>query len=627
MAGFKDSFLNDMFPTIANIQLRKIAIDRAIRDEIEEGEAINKIHSEFDSLGVLAFNFDSGTVPAIKQMRQKLLMANAGSINFISDEIGSNLVGNTEVLTAYLELFDVGAIKQKLIKNTKENVRSEEIPGNTPTNALLFGTPDKLLDGGKIEAEFNTMLSTGYARRLLFGYTSKDHKPANQTPEELYDILTDTSLCTSVEQAKRYFTSLANMDNFNSQIEMSKEVTIELLRYKLKCEEDAKELSPHEDIRKAELIHRYFKVLKVAGSYAFVDKDKEVTQENLDCAITLVEDSGRHFERIQQREGSYIRLAKYIANSKTEVTKVDLIEDLPFFRGSESHRRDMMTLAVAYGYKNNIIIKRSMMDDIELFSGESLEKTNLNELIISHGSQLAEGYVNEKAPFSELHNLTQLPRRNFVAHHLNNGKRDDANIIKGFNMCVLDVDEGTQMHVAESLLSEYTYLMYTTKRHTDLKNRFRIILPMSHIVKLDSKDYKAFMSALYDWLPFDVDIQTNDRPRKWATNNGKYSYNSGELIDATNFIPRTDKSVKQQQSILNTQNLSNLQRWFLIRAESGNRSNIMIRYGLTLLDSGKTISDIGLMLHDFNSKMSDPLDPKEIDTTCMITIAKRSNNK
>ena len=625
MDGFKHSFLTDLFPTIAGGNLREIANDRAIRDDITEEEALAKVHSEFDSLGVLAFNFDSGTVPAIKQLRQKLLMAKAGSVNFVCDEVGSNLIGNTEVLTAFLELYDVGEIKQKLIKNTKENVRSEEVPGSTPTNALLFGTPDKLLDGGKIEEALDDFFSTGFARRLLFGYTPDDEKPAGQTAEELYDALTDNSLCKSVEEAKWYFTSLASTNNFASKIDVSKEVTIELLGYKLDCEERSKEFSPHEDVRKAEMIHRYFKVLKTAGAYAFVDKEREISSKNLKSAIKLVEDSGRHFEKIQEREGSYVRLAKYIATMKKEVTQVDLIENLPFFRGTEAHKRQLMTLAVAYGYKNNIIIKRSMVDDIEFYKGESLEETDLEKMIISHSLHITENYSNVKAPFSELCNLTQLDGRHFVAHHLKAGYRDSEHIIEGFNMCILDVDDGIQMHTVESLMSDFEYLIYTTKRNTDRKNRFRVMLPLSHVVKLDESDYKSFMSSIYDWLPFEVDNQTNDRPRKWLTNDGKYSYNKGKLLDATRFIPRTDKSIKQMKTITDSHDMSNLQRWFLLNANDGNRSNIFIRYGLALLDSGKSVTDIGLMLHDFNSKLPDPIKPKEIDSTCMLTIMKRSN--
>ena len=70
------------------------------------------------------------------------------------DEIGSNLLGSSDILNTFLELYDVGKIKQKLVKNTAESLRSEEIVGRTPCNLLMFGTPSKLLDGGKTEEDY-----------------------------------------------------------------------------------------------------------------------------------------------------------------------------------------------------------------------------------------------------------------------------------------------------------------------------------------------------------------------------------------------------------------------------------------------------------------------------------------
>ncbi len=44
------------------------------------------------------------------------------------DEIGSNLLGQMDVLTTFLELYDVGKVKQKLIKNTVRQRKSKMLP-------------------------------------------------------------------------------------------------------------------------------------------------------------------------------------------------------------------------------------------------------------------------------------------------------------------------------------------------------------------------------------------------------------------------------------------------------------------------------------------------------------------
>jgi hypothetical protein len=113
--------MEDTFPTISEANLNKIANDRAARLGSDVQEELEKLEKEFRSAGAYPFTFDSGTSPAVKQLRYKLLLAGAGAINLQIDEIGSNLIGNTEVLTLFLELFDQGHVKQKLIKNTADS--------------------------------------------------------------------------------------------------------------------------------------------------------------------------------------------------------------------------------------------------------------------------------------------------------------------------------------------------------------------------------------------------------------------------------------------------------------------------------------------------------------------------
>ena len=167
--GFKKRFMEDTFPVLSEQNLWVIAGNRAARNGGDLNEEYEKAQKEFRMQGSYPFTFDSGTTPAVKQLRQKLLMSGAGAINLQIDEIGSNLVGQTEVLNTFLELYDQGMVKQKLTKISNENQRTEELDGKTPTNMLLFGTPAKLFDGAQTEGEFYSFLEIGYARRCLFG--------------------------------------------------------------------------------------------------------------------------------------------------------------------------------------------------------------------------------------------------------------------------------------------------------------------------------------------------------------------------------------------------------------------------------------------------------------------------
>lgn len=625
LKGFKKRFMEDTFPIIAEKHLWEIANDRAARNGTDQQEEFEKVEGEFKRAGAIPFTFDSGTPPAVKQLRHKLMMGNCGAINLQIDEIGSNLMGSADVLTLFLELYDQGLVKQKLTKNTAENTRGEELDGKTPTNMLLFGTPSKLLDGGQTEDQFYDMLDTGYARRCLFGIGQHSRKAHNtQTPEEIYANLTQPSNSAVIDKWATKFHRLADASMYGWRMQVEDDVGIALLTYKIECEKAADQMADHEEIRKAEISHRYFRALKLAGAFAFVDESIEVEMEHLKQAILLVEESGAAFQSILNREKTYVKLAKYIADVGTEVTHADLLEALPFYKSGNAARNEMMTLATAWGYKKHIIIKKTFTDGIEFFKGETLKETDLNEMVISYSDHWAYNYMCEKVPFDQLHVLTQSSGMHWANHHFKGGHRAEENVFVGFNMIVIDVDGGITLDTVHVLMKEYKFMTYTTKRHSDEENRFRLIIPMNYYLELDSSEYKEFMNTVMAWLPFKTDESANQRAKKWECFDGEYHYNmEGELLDVLGFIPKTSKNEQFKQGFQAVESLDNLERWFAQRIASGNRNNQMIKYALALVDSGMDLMSVGKQVHAFNQKLNTPLDEEEIDNTILVTVSKR----
>jgi hypothetical protein len=623
--GFKKRFMEDTLPVIAEVHLWEMANERAVKNSSEPQEEFDKVAAEFKRAGAYPFTFDSGTAPAVKQLRNKLQLANCGSINLQIDEIGSNLVSNVEVLNLFLELYDQGLVKQKLTKNTAENTRAEEMDGKTPTNMLLFGTPGKLLDGGQTEDQFYSFLETGYARRCLFGIGNHDRKAFNtQTPEEIYERLIQPSNSTNVNKWAAQFHKLAAADMYGWKMVVPDAVAIRLLTYKIACERIADEMADHAEIRKAELSHRYFKALKLAGAYAFIDESLEVEMEHLMQAILLVEESGNAFQSILNREKTYVKLARYIASVDTDVTHADLLEALPFYKSGNAARNEQITLAIAWGYKQHILIKKTYVDGIEFFRGEKLKETNLDEIMLSYSQSWAYDFESESVPFTELHNMTQVNGIHWANHHFKGGHRSEENAISGFNIVVIDVDGGVSLDTCHELLKDYKFMTYTTKRSTPEENRFRLILPINYVLELDSDDYKEFMNSLMEWLPFKTDESANQRAKKWECFDGEFYYNlEGEMLDALAFIPKTTKNEQHKQAMQTVASLDNLDRWFAQRIATGNRNSHMIRYALALVDSGMDLITVQKQVHAFNQKMNNPLPVDEIDATVMQTVAKR----
>ena len=619
---FRERFLEETFPLLAEINLPKLANKRAIRKQTDPDDELVRVQKEFESIGPLLFSFDSGTSPAVKQMRHKLLMADAGSMNLEIDEIGLNLSGSSEVLTTFLELYDKGKVKTKLIKSSADNSRFEEIRGNTPTNLMMFGTPAKLFDGAITEQLLYAMLDTGYARRCFFGYVKGGTKNLSLSAEQIYDLQTAEASSTYLDELSTRLGNLADIINVKKRLIMKKETSLILIDYKIQCEKIAAKLPEHEEMRKAELSHRYFKALKLAGAYAFIDDSAELTGAHLYNAIKLAEACGKAFEMMLTRDRPYVKLAKYIANVGKDITQADLVEDLPFYRGGMGAKTETLTLATAYGYKNNIIIKKSFVDGIEFLRGETLQVTDLKKMTLAYSDDITEGYRNEYAPFDQLHKLAQAPGMHWVSHHLVGGYRNEENCIPGFNLVVIDVDGGVNMNIAKTLLKGYSYLMYTTKRHTDQEHRYRLVLPTNFTLELDAKDYKECMHSIFDWLPFAVDTSTGQRARKWLSHPGHFEYNEGELLDVLPFIPKTLKNEARKELLNSQQSLDNLERWVCNNIGDGNRNNMLLRYAMILMDAGLDFDGIRLKVMALNEKIADKLDESEILSTVMVTVGK-----
>ena len=382
-----------------------------------------------------------------------------------------------------------------------------------------------------------------------------------------------------------------------------------------------------EVIRHAEMSHRYFKAYKLAGAFAFIDEDDELTEKHLRQAIKLTEESGEAFQKIFRREKSYMKLARYIAGVGAEVTHADLFEALPFYKQSNVARQELLTMAAAWGYRQHIILKKAYIDGIEFFSGETLQETDLDKMTFSYSQDFAKDYTPETQPFDQLHKLITAPGHHWANHRFLNNHRTEANALLGFNMIVLDVDGSFPMNQAQDLLKDYVWLMHTTKRHTDDINRYRIILPMNYELKLDKAEYRQFMENISDWLPFKLDEGTFQRSKKWLTNNkAKYSYSKGtEILDILRFVPKTSKNEQFAEANKSLASLSNLERWFASRISDGNRNNQLIKYAFALMDSGMKYTEIQTHVLDFNAKLQEPLPEDELRRTVLRSVARKIN--
>lgn len=620
---FRNTYMEVTFPMAANNNMQLIAHQRAKRKGTDPVDEMESLEKEFNSIGSLLFSFDSATVPAVKQLRHKLNLAKSGGVNLQVDEIGANLVGQTETLNAFLELYDKGMIKDKLVKSSAENTRFERIEGFTPTNMLLFGTPSKLLDSGLTQKYLTEMLEMGYARRCFFGYIPKVKKDVAADATALVNQMFNNGSDAQLDALSCSLEQLADISNMNKVIRIEHDEAIYLMEYKISCDKRAECLKDHETIMRSEMENRFFKVLKLAGAYAFRDYSPNITIDHLDAAMRLAEDSGEHFARLMQPEFDYEKVAKYLADCGTSVTLPDLEQALPCFRGSKQQKDQCIEYAVAWGYKHNIVIKKLYDGNILFLRGETLKKTNLDEIIISTSTKLAEGYDSVRIPFDKLSMLGSTNNYHWANHHFEGGYRRDDHTQLGFNTIVLDVDGTLPLATAIELMKGYKAYFYTTKRHQDADglDRYRIILPTNYELQLDKEEYKMFMDNVMSALPFEMDESCNQRNKKWLTcESAETHMNDGELFDVIPYIPRTAKNEEREAKFKDQKDLDNLERWVLNNTGDGNRNKQLYNFAMVLYEGGLDFVDIGARVRSLNDKLADKLDEQELQATILKSI-------
>ena len=643
--GFRERYINDTFPAIASKNLDRLANAKAIRTNADPADCLAGLGKRFEELGSFNFTFDDATTPAIKQYRELLNLAGTGAINISIDEIGSNLLGIDDVMRTFMELYDKGHTNAKLVKNSKDNQRGADFNNPTPANLLLFGTQDKLLSGGAEETALYSWLREGYGRRLLFGYGNPviDEYSIDDA-EKLYDKRTNPKGEKIKKKWHDIFINLADEMNNKFQIDVPRDIGILYTGYQIFCNNRANDIPDYRDIEQVEMRHRHFKALKLAGALAFIDNSPMLTKEQLYQAIKLVEeDNGTAFSKLMQRDPTYVKLAKYICTCGKEVTHADLTEALPFYKTGSGTRKEQMALARAYGATHNLLIKVETRDNIEFFSGETLKENDLKNCIISCSFDFAYDYTNSYEKWEDL--CTTLPRAHksdsnapmsFINHHLldgdpdmngqGHGHRQDSSCLDEFNMVVLDIDGSTTMDIVADLFADYTWLMYSTKSADPiLLDRFRIIFPLSHNLKLTGKDYKEFMNNIMNWFPFPSDEGANQQSRKWNCNtNAKVYANDGKLLNVLPFIPHTSVNDSYNDKCKNISDMGALEKWFLNEINDGaGRNNSLYRYAAILKDNSYNLADIKDRVTDLNSKLQLPLSERELSDTIFKSLANK----
>lgn len=632
MGLFEETFCDVIYPETAKKSISKKAKQIAHRTGLSELEVDADLQRDFEEMGEFLFGFPEGTSPALKQLCKAITFGGVGAASLEMDEIGYNISANREVMATLLELYDVGKTKDKLTKVTKDSKRAKSLRGVTPANVFAFGTPTTAFDGGQTENIIRGLLKAGYGRRCFFAYGDIDVKHTMEVDsDDVFVQLTDTSLAKSIEKINEKLGALASMDLVGTDLYIDKDAERFRLKYNQHCHERAVKISEYRPIERAEMMHRVAKATKLAGAYAFVDGATEITVDHLEYAIALTECSGDSLQRIMNQPKAHVRLANFLCDYGSPVTEADLVEYLPFYSGSISNKRDLITLATAYGHRNAMAIKSFEESGVMMWQGEKLEVTDTNSLVISTSKELADNYTSKLASIPELAEFCKREDMNFCNHHFKNGEvgkgnRSKAMTLSGANTVVFDVDQTKfKPHILHALLKPYNHIIYETKSSTEDEPRYRLILVLSHKAILDDVEYKKFCKNIAAWLPVNVDLPAIQREKKHRVyeNTNVWYQDQGQNLNVMAYYPNTKEAEDNMKfnSALLTARIRGMQKWVIHTASKGNRNNTLYAYTRFLKEHTKYNEDkIIEMVKKINNKLQDPLEESEVDSTILSSM-------
>lgn len=578
---------------------------------------LEELVEEFASLGPYIDWFDSATLAAIKQYRQRIMMSGYGSMTMIVDEIGYFLAEN-DIFKLFLILWDIGVSGEKLLKVTSDQKRSTPLDKMTPTNLLCFGTGSKLFDGGSTEKIFMDFLKSGYARRSFFAHSATTTYDTNLSAQDRWLDAINNSNAKTIKKIQAKLSVVANKKKVKP-IKMPRDTGIKLYEYRIYCEERINKLHESEEELSAYLLHAHMRVAKLAAVYTFFDGSSVMTPKHLEAAIKLSEDSYVTLKNyILARPEPHVRLIKYISNANTPVTHADLAK-LPYYPKTKQAQEQQLMLAEAWGYTHGVTLTRKLKSNIEFLDATAMDKFNPDKLILAHSQHITEDYQNVEFNEKTLLEFLNTVGVNYVNHHLKGGYRNEKNCKPGSNIIILDIDEPLFMDTVKLVLEDYKFIAYETKRSTKKKPRVRILLFLNYVPNLKKSEYAKFCTNIYNWVPFDVDRQTNQRSRKWLTSNKNITVNEGKLLNIFKFLPETKENELLKVISKNIGSLPQFESWILKEWKEGNRNNLLFRYKRVLKERGYNKKRVAQLITHLNNSSNSPLLDNELQHTVLLT--------
>lgn len=545
-----------------------------------------------------------------------------GSFNIYSDEFFAN--ASEPILDMLVEGHD-GIYKAPMIKGKKDEefLEYSDIEGLT-TNVLGLSSVAAIMKDQKKLSTFIGEMERAWFKRSFVYFNDKFIPKAKDRHE-----ITKPEL--SAETRYLFDMSQSAVGECPDELTLS-ELTIESF-------DETRKAYINGDIKsKFSNLLDVYKTLKLAGILCCANHRTTINIDDWEKAKEFDMLAFRDAEAFCSLEHPHLRAFQEIL--KGARYENELVEDgiLP---AAKKQREDVIDLVDQMAYTKN---KRLVLagKKARRVSIDELEINKLDKMVIStsvnnpsNKPEMEVNFKSQEVPFfgqgMTVESLVNSDVQSYCLNHFEasdkapDGHRKKEYVIPGQNMIAWDIDEGMSIHDMQQILSEYQYILYTTKSHQKDKNgiicdRFRVVMPTKTMFYVDPEQHKGLYENISTVLGIpNYDIATRNQGRLWFTNpdGGVIAKNSGDLLDVRCCIPETETSAHIIPNIENLdldesdRRIAGMQKYVLINGIGGNRNNAIFRLAKFIQEMGGEVERI---TQETNAMLMEPLPESEVNT-------------
>ena len=527
-------------------------------------------------------------------------IAEIGLPTLLIDEVANafkqneDIVGNMRLIA---ELFDKGYCAEKVIKDRETATPAIYDMG---VSALFLGAEDGIMNDKVVMDNFVNEFTSKYARRGWFVYPEFENKEERYKTIEDYldeEDMDDESIQRRKEilstQSKLIANKAIAMPEMQQRIvDISPELKRVMKTYKAYCQERAK--LAEDKLIELELAGRDWKVLKVACALSVFNGHTELMIQDLKAVITVAEENGYYIPKFVEKARRLpyeILVDKMLEEGRTQLTfhelnkanlgkTVQVIKNLVLGANSVIGERGIFECTVL-GDVFFTDKKAVNLDELSC-SGKAL-KPMATEQYIAEGmdaqtaykkakaerfTEVLDGYSFQTGSFKELGQLLTMDcafspfkfksvEEGAIFNEKVNpnpmgGVRGKDNIASPAQFIVLDIDDdGITIDEAADMFEDYMYHMARTS-NPDNPYKFRVLIPLSSTVDIDSTKWIKLMRIVGTHLSIDTDNLPQSQIFYGYAGRELISNYDGDCLDIMQMMKEVEAEGEiQQAAVLN----------------------------------------------------------------------------